>query len=153
MNRYLIIKIGLSLILMSSVIVRLNYIVLHHRWTILDVLYFSISLINLMIIWIKRPFFWYCGLFIFSLGIYYAIRFEFFDDSNSIPSIMSTKPLYYYFIEFQATKGIANLMYYFPYVAYFIFLILFLSTCQIRRYYKISCPIEKVSDEFLDEKI
>lgn len=153
MNKFLIFKIFLSILLVLSFIIKLNYNILHWRHTILDIVYFSLNLINLMIIWIRKPFFWYAGLLMFSTGVFYAIQFNFLHiDSNNIPSIMSTKPLYHYFKELNINIGICNIIYYLPHFLYSVFLISFLTNCKIKQYYRIDCKDNNNYDVILDSK-
>ncbi len=152
MNKFLLVRISISFMLIASFLIKADSIIFNNRITTTDMLYFSINLINLMIIWIRKPFFWYLGLFIFLIGIYYTIEYEFLHlDSNTMPSIMSTKPIYYYFKELNVAKWIVDIVHYLPYLAYSIFFILFLTNCRIKKYYKISCNMNKKNTEFLDE--
>ena len=138
MNKYLILRVTLSLILIYSFLLELFTLISYNiGYTIIDIVYFTFNIVNILIVWIRKPFFWFLGLFVFSTGIYYCIQFEYFYSSSNIPAIMSTKPMYYYFIKIGLKKWFCNIIYYLSYFLYSIFLILFLFNCRIKKYYKI----------------
>jgi hypothetical protein len=140
MNKYLLLRLFISLILICSFMFQLFSIISSwHGFNITNATYFLVNIINILIIWNRKPFFWYLGLLIFSLAIYHAIEFEVIDrSSSSIPPTMSTSPIYHYFIKIHIPRQFCRIIWNLPYFLYSIFLILFLVDSRIRKYYNIN---------------
>lgn len=144
MNRYFVLRLSITLLLASSFLLEVfNLISYKIGITIIDEVYIFFVLTNIAIIWIKKPFFWYLGLLVFSTAIYHSVQFNFFYSSNNIPAIMSAKPIFYHFQKAFINSWFYDFLFYLSDFLYFIFLILFLFNCQVKRYYKISCWLKK----------
>jgi hypothetical protein len=137
-NINILTRIGLSILLLSALSIKLY---VHWSWNIgftLNGLFNLVGIIFfLIIIWNPKPFFWYFGLVLFSIAIYYSFEYEIYHNSSNIPPIVPTKDIYYFLQRERSNKLLCNLAHYFPYFCFVIFLFLFIFNKSVKKYYRI----------------
>jgi hypothetical protein len=150
MNYYILLRILLFSLLAISIYFRINNFFFFDGLNIMDIVFFSSFIIILIILFVRKPFSWYLGVFFFLIAIYSVIQFEFFPITGGCPPTFITSEIYYSCSEAKLANWICNLFYYMPHVLYPTFLVLFLFNCKTRRYYKISCNTLRKNENILD---
>ncbi len=134
----LLIRSGLSIILVFSLMIKFNFYTSSHIGiSHIDMFNILITILYLVIIWAKKPFFWYLGILLFSVGIYYSLEYEIYHTSSNIPPIVPGSEIYYFLQEVKFSKILCNLAHYFPYFCFVIFLFLFIFNKSIKKYYRV----------------